>query len=131
MNYKSKLIIVEGLCVVVFKGHAQDDESQDVFHPQLSMGFMLSYNQIFQDVQNDGEKKCLVLPSIALNYNYEFYENWAIGLHNNSVIEDYEVEQHLRSGSSSDDEILTRSYRGNIKYLITDESRLDKAFLLD
>lgn len=110
MNYFTKLMMVVLLGYGVSKGNAQEDESQEVFHPHHTLGFMLSHTQIFQGVQNDGEKKWLALPSIALNYNYKFHEYWSIGLHNDIVIEDYEVAQHLRTGSSSDNEILTRSY---------------------
>ena len=71
---------------------------------------MLSHTQIFQGVQQDGEKKWLALPSIGLNYNYKFHPRWALGLHNDIIIEDFQVEEHLRSGGGNENSILVRSY---------------------
>jgi len=54
---------------------------------------------------HDGKQSWEVLPSFGLNYNYWFNETWAIGLHTDIVIETYEVERHLDTGS---EEILER-----------------------
>lgn len=91
-------------------GRAQNNASREEFHEHHSLGILISHTQVFQGVQSNGERKWLALPSIGLNYNYKFHPIWAIGLHNDIVIEDFEVEQHLRSGGGNDNEILQRSY---------------------
>jgi hypothetical protein len=41
---------------------------------------------------SNGEKKWLVLASLSLDYNLWINRKWAIGLHNDLVAEDFEVE---------------------------------------
>jgi hypothetical protein len=68
---------------------------------------MMSHTQISQGVQSDGNNKWLSLPSWGINYNYKFSPKWAVGLHTDIVVEDFAVEEHLKS---SNGEVLERSY---------------------
>lgn len=86
----------------------QDDDGHDTFHPHHTLGLMISHTQISEGVQSDGHRKWLSLPSWALNYNYKFSRKWAIGLHNDIVVEDFAVEEHLKSGDENT--VLERSY---------------------
>lgn len=78
------------------------------FHPHHLLGVVLNHTPISQGVQANGDKKWLALPSIGINYNYKFAEKWSIGVHNDIVMEDYVVEEHLRSGGG--DKTLERAY---------------------
>ena len=82
-------------------------EMHSKFHSHHTLGFIISHTQISQGVQANGDKKWLSLPSWAINYNYKFSEKWAIGLHNDIVLEDFAVEEHLKS---SNGQVLVRSY---------------------
>jgi hypothetical protein len=79
----------------------------DAFKPHHTLGFMISHTQINQGVQGNGEKKWLSLPSWAVNYNFKFSPKWAVGLHTDIIVEDFAVEEHLKSSSG---QILERSY---------------------
>ncbi len=78
----------------------QEEESKEFKHHSISV--LLSHSIIFEGVEN-GEKTAVSLPSWALNYNYNFNEKWAIGLHNDIIIEDFVIEK------TKDDEIIERS----------------------
>jgi hypothetical protein len=83
------------------------EETHAEFHPHHTLGVMISHTQISQGVQANGDKKWLSLPSWAINYNYKFSKKWAIGLHNDIIVEDFAVEEHLKS---SNGQVLERSY---------------------
>ena len=85
---------------------AQHDD-HNIFHPHHALGLIISHTQVSQGVQANGNKKWLSLPSWGVNYNYKFSKKWAIGLHNDIVVEDFAVEDYLKSGSNN---ILQRSY---------------------
>lgn len=105
-----KLFVASSLCICFTKVSAQNEASHDLFHKHHSLGLMISHTQIFQGVQLNREKKWLALPSLGLNYNYKFHPKWALGLHTDIVIEDFQVEEHLKSGGSNANSILERSY---------------------
>ena len=87
---------------------AQDiHKNEDSFQPHHSISFIISHTQISQGVQSDGNRKWLSLPSWGVNYNYYFQPKWAIGLHNDIIVEDFVVEEHLKSSNST---TLERSY---------------------
>lgn len=86
----------------------QEKGNPTQFQVHHALGVVISHTQISQGLQQDGERKWLALPSIGLIYNYRFGPKWSLGLHNDIVIEDYEVEDHLKNGGG--DRILERSY---------------------
>ena len=106
MNF-SKAIRAFGLAVVLFASpfcNAQEHESASVeleehghFHHH-QLGIVLGHAHLSNGVKQ-GEKQWQVLPSFGVNYNYWFNEKWSIGLHTDIIIETYEVERHLESGS--------------------------------
>lgn len=85
---------------------AQEEHHND-FSSHHTLGFMISHTQVSQGVQSNGNKKWLSLPSWAINYNYKFSPKWAIGLHNDIIVEDFVVQEHLKSSGG---ETLERSY---------------------
>jgi hypothetical protein len=84
------------------------EESHDDFSSHHTLGFMISHTQVSQGVQANGNTKWLSLPSWAINYNYKFSQKWAVGLHNDIILEDFVVQEHLKN--SGGEEVLERSY---------------------
>lgn len=80
--------------------------AEETFHAHHSLGLVVSHTQITTGIKANGDKKWLSLASWGLNYNYKFSQKWAIGLHNDIVVEDFEVEDHR----SSSNKTLERSY---------------------
>lgn len=72
---------------------AQHDE-HNTFHPHHSLALIVSHTQVMTGIKPDGDKKWLSLPSWGLDYNYKFHPKWAIGLHNDIVVEDFVVQGH-------------------------------------
>jgi hypothetical protein len=56
-----------------------------------SIVLLISHTQLPEGVEN-GEKKWISLPSWGIDYNFEINERWAIGLHNDIVVESFAVE---------------------------------------
>lgn len=103
-----RLIITTFIMFLSFEASvfAQDTEHSP-FHPHHTLGVMISHTQVSQGIQANGNKKWLSLPSWGINYNYKFSPKWAIGLHNDIIVEDFAVEEHLKSNGGK---ILERSY---------------------
>lgn len=69
-------------------------EEHNTFHPHHSLGLVVSHTQVTEGIKDNGHKKWLSLASWGLNYNYKFHAKWAIGLHNDIVVEDFVVHGH-------------------------------------
>ena len=90
------------------------DAHHDTGHHELKrhvISASINHTVIFGGVK-DGESSSITLPSFGLNYTYVFSHKWAIGLHNDIILEDFVVKEgsaaQARSGSGSgseDDEI--------------------------
>lgn len=79
------------------------EEAHQEFH-RHAIGIFLSHTFISQGVRNN-DRDWLVAPSWGLIYNYNLSERWAIGLHNDLIIEEFVVED--RRGNVAD---LERSF---------------------
>lgn len=71
------------------------------FHKHHMLSVIVSHTQVSQGIDASGDRKWLSLPSWAINYNYKFSPKWAIGLHNDIIVETFEVKEHLKSGTSA------------------------------
>ncbi|WP_223034623.1 hypothetical protein [Hanstruepera marina] len=78
----------------------QEEGPEDFNHHSISL--LISHTTIFQGFEN-GKRKTESEPSWSLNYNYMFNKKWALGLHNDIIIENFVVEK------TSGDEILERN----------------------
>lgn len=82
------------ICTIILfaslSSFGQEEESEDFKHHSISV--LLSHSIIFEGLEN-GKKTTISLPSWALNYNYNFNEKWAIGLHNDIIIENFNIEK--------------------------------------
>ena len=70
-----------------------------------AISFVISHTHLKTGVKDNSGDSYLALPSFAINYNYNFNEKWALGWHNDVIIEEFVVSD---SGShQSDDEVKT------------------------
>ena len=81
------------------KEHDHSEHSGDHFHHN-SITFLLSHTFLSEGVK-EGDRTWLVVPSLGLNYNYRFNEKWALGWHNDLIIETFVVED-TREGSTEE-----------------------------
>lgn len=58
----------------------------------FSIAGAISHTHIRSAINTEGDKEWLTLPSFGLNFNYKFNEKWGIGLHNDIIVEEFEVE---------------------------------------
>ena len=70
----------------------QQDEHHEGHHKKHAISFVLSHTHIKSGVKNNSGDNWLALPSFGINYNYSFNEKWAIGLHNDIIVEEFIVE---------------------------------------
>lgn len=72
-------------------------------HKHHVISASINHTVIFGGVKN-GNASSITLPSFGLNYTYFFNHKWAIGLHNDIILEDFFVKEsrsfETRSGSN-------------------------------
>jgi len=87
--------------------NAQEKE-HDTEHKKTkhAIAIVLSHSSVSKGIQN-GKTKWQSFPSWGINYNYTISEKWLIGWHNDIIVEDFVVEEHL---NSEDNSLLERSY---------------------
>ena len=109
----STFLIVCLASLSTFSVRAQEEEShnhsnsehKEFYHHYI--GLSIGHTHISGGVR-DGETKWLALPSFGLSYVYAFNPKWAIGLHNEMIVEDFVVQSSrlepsaIRSGSDED-----------------------------
>lgn len=83
---------------------AEKKESSKKFEPKSSLSFLIGHAHVFQGRDELGKKKSLILPSIGIDYMYQFKPKWSIGLQTDVIIENFKVEKHLGTG-----EVIERS----------------------
>lgn len=84
-----RLIIILLVILSSNWGSAQEIENFSKHH---NVSFLLSHTYVSEGVV-DGNREWLILPSVALDYNYFFSPKWSIGLHNDFIFENYKIEK--------------------------------------
>lgn len=77
-------------------------ESHDA-HKKHVISASINHTVIFGGVK-DGNTSSITLPSFGLNYTYAFNHKWAIGLHNDIILEDFVVKESSTFQTSSGSE---------------------------
>ncbi len=85
-------------------GYAQEEASEERSKGNHRITLALNHANISQGVK-EGDTKWLSLPAWGLDYDYWITDKWAIGLHTDIIVEDFEVKASL----SDEDEIIERS----------------------
>ncbi|MBN7809392.1 hypothetical protein J0A68_00400 [Algoriphagus sp. H41] len=83
---------------------AQEERAEETELPRKhSVSVGLGHIQVAKGFQ-EGQKKWLALPSWALDYNYRINPRWNIGMQNELILSDFEVESEEGNG-----QVITRS----------------------
>jgi hypothetical protein len=98
------LLVISVDIIAQEKKETEKKNSEKKFEPKSSLGFVLGHAHVFQGRDELGKKKSLTLPSIGIDYMYQFKPKWSIGLQTDIIIENFKVEKHLGSG-----EVIERS----------------------
>ncbi len=89
-----QLYLCSSLVLLVFStGGIAQEFNESASNPRHSIALILGHAQIVEGIDGEGKKEWLSLPSWGLDYNYEINERWAIGLHNDIIIEEFVVEE--------------------------------------
>lgn len=97
-------LVLAGLLIVTSVSAQEKKEQKEGMKGTHQLSLMISHSHIFEGVNDEGEKKWLVMPSWGLDYNYWLANKWSVGIHADIIVEDFKVE---KEGESS--EILQRS----------------------
>lgn len=83
---------------------AQDEQKEEMeLTRQHSLALAIGHIQVAKGFQ-EGQKKWLSLPSWALDYTYRLNPRWSLGLQNELILSDFEVESEEAGG-----QVITRS----------------------
>jgi len=75
-------------------------------HKNHQLQVLISHTQIHSALDLEGNRKWQSLPSWGLNYNFQVADKWKIGLHQDIVVEDFQVATLGRNEA----EVLDRRY---------------------
>lgn len=82
------------LCLAIVNAQEKELEEQKEFaEKKHSIAILLSHTQMAESI-GDGKKKWISIPSWGIDYNYELSEKWAVGLHNDIILENFIVEHN-------------------------------------
>ncbi len=93
------------ICTLQF-AYAQEGEEEEKTAHFHRLTLVMGHAYMPEGFQN-GEKQWLVLGSWGFDYDYWFHSQWAIGLHSDVVIENFEIEKF---GEEEAEKVLERSY---------------------
>jgi len=73
------------------KKETKEEESMKGTH---RLTLVLGHSHLSQGVQDNGKKGWKAIPSMGFDYDYWISNHWALGLHNDMMIESFEVEEN-------------------------------------
>lgn len=79
------------------KKHSSEEEHTSL--KRHNFGFVVSHTHINSAKENPDGSKFIAAPSFCLNYNFNFNHKWAIGLHNDIILENIDLE-HTHEGGA-------------------------------
>ena len=86
--------------------YAQEAEKEEKSANYHRLTLVMGHSYVPAGILN-GDKEWLVLGSWGFDYDYWFHPQWAVGLHSDLVIENFEIEKFGKGETESD---LERSY---------------------
>ena len=80
-------------------------------HKKHLISASLNHTVIFSAIKDGEAASNIILPSFGLNYTYSFNHKWAIGLHNDIILEDFivkgnETDQSKSNSKSNEDNAI-------------------------
>ncbi len=92
------------LCITLLQAQEIKEEKEtEVSLPHHRFSVMMNHAHLNRTVQVPGEKKNFIVPAWSFDYDYWFNQKWAIGLHNDLILQQYTIEKE------DDKTLLTRS----------------------
>ena len=94
-----KTVLIFVLQLLVFqvfsqREHADDEGSQVAPFHKITL---VTANSLINNIIDENSNSLLLVPVFGFNYDYFFHNSWGIGLHNDLVLQQYEVERHDNS----------------------------------
>ncbi|PCI07407.1 MAG: hypothetical protein COB73_08360 [Flavobacteriaceae bacterium] len=89
-----KILLSSLLLVFITFANAQEtehEETEEKSEKRHSIAVLISHTQIGETIEGEG-KKNISVPSWGIDYNFEISERWAIGLHNDLILETFIIE---------------------------------------
>lgn len=92
-----KFILLIILITTISKAICQH-ESIDNNPPEHEAPFhklsLVMANSLINNTVGDNSNTILIVPTFGFNYDYYFHNKWALGLHNDLLLQQYKVERH-------------------------------------
>lgn len=102
---KSLSVATIFICFICCKAIAQEEpKNEEKFQPYHILGIAISHAHVFAGKDPDGNNTTHSLPSISLDYTFQFHPKWGIGLHTDLILEEFVVEK------TGGEEVIERSY---------------------
>lgn len=89
-----KIILSSLLLLFIAFANAQETEyevGEEKPEKRHSIAVLISHTQIAEAIEGEG-KKSISVPSWGIDYNFEITERWAVGLHNDIIVENFVIE---------------------------------------
>ena len=103
-----------GMCQILYaqedhnKEHGEHQEMHQEKSHKHSLSLILGHTHLSEGLKN-GEKQWISAPSWAFNYNYLINHKWAVGLHTDIIIEEFQVKSD-KTGTGDEDIGIERSF---------------------
>lgn len=88
------------------------EEGHEAFRKHHRISAMMAFSHIPSIVPGETAKQSVVVPTYGLNYDFWFHAKWAIGLHNDLILQQYKVERH------HDEQEIIRSFPLAVKAVV-------------
>ena len=94
---KKKLQFFAFATLLTITASAQEPEKKEEEVSQKGthrFSIVVGHSHLNQGIQDNGKTGWRAIPSTGIDYDYWIGDHWAIGLHTDIMIEDFEVEDH-------------------------------------
>ena len=92
---------VNGLAFAVFiliatavTAQETEKKEEEALKGTHRVSLILGHSHLSEGIQDNGKKGWKTIPSIGFDYDYWISNHWALGIQNDIMIEDFEVEDH-------------------------------------
>ena len=103
--------------------HESNEHGHEAFKKHHTISAMMAFSYIPSIIPGESDREILVVPTWAINYTFSFHPKWAVGLHNDLILQQYAVERH------TDSEEVVRSYPFAVKAVVLFEPMHGLLFL--
>ena len=88
-NYLLLLFMMFSAIVADCQENEKDKEKEDKYRHRITV--MMANSHIPNTVSIEGQNKFSIVPTWGLDYDFWFNKKWAIGLHNDLVLQQYKI----------------------------------------